>query len=196
MRDLEHALASLSTLDRKRYLVACVGSSLKRRIYRRRSFGVVVGLDVCKIESRRVAGALKKRSVGARTVARPGFVRSSPERMLSLGDISRAPVGRKRRRNLDVKRFRFKLVLMELVCEGEESRSTARDVGLKPVVAPSKRNRRKPWTYNKNCKHGNEVERCFRRSEGFRRIATRCDKLDAMFLASLNFVTIAILLKR
>ena len=32
--------------------------------------------------------------------------------------------------------------------KGDETRPTARDVGLKPVVSP-KRNRRKHWRYNK-----------------------------------------------
>ena len=79
----------------------------------------------------------------------------------------------------------------------DETRRTARDVGLKPVV-PSKRNLREHWTYNKKLyKRRNEVERFFRRIvEGFHRIATRYDKLDAMFLAFLNVVTIVILLKR
>ena len=86
---------------------------------------------------------------------------------------------------------------MDRAYEGDETRQTAREVGLKPVVPP-KRNRREPWTYNKKLyKRRNEVERFFRRIvEDFRRIATRCDKLDTMFLAFLNFVTIVILLNR
>ena len=86
---------------------------------------------------------------------------------------------------------------MDRAYEGDETRQTARDVGLKPVVPP-KRNRRKSWTYNKKLyKRRNEVERFFRSIvEGFRRIATRYDKLDTMSLAFLNFVTIVILLNR
>ena len=86
---------------------------------------------------------------------------------------------------------------MDRAYEGDETRQTARDVGLKPVVPP-KRNRREPWTYNKKLyKRRNEVERFFRRFlEDFRRIATRCDKLNVMFSAFLNFVTIVILLNR
>lgn len=83
---------------------------------------------------------------------------------------------------------------MDRAYEGDETRQTARDVGLKPVVPP-KRNRRNPWRYNKKLyKRRNEVERFFRRIKDFRRIATRYDKLDTMFLAFLNFVTIVILL--
>ena len=39
---------------------------------------------------------------------------------------------------------------MDRAYEGDETRQTARDVGLKPVVPP-KRNRRNPWRYNKTC---------------------------------------------
>ena len=86
---------------------------------------------------------------------------------------------------------------MDRAYEGDETRQTARDVGLKPVVPP-KRNRREPWTYNKKLyKRRNEVERFFRRFlEDFRRIATRCDKFDVIFSAFLNFATIVILLNR
>ena len=100
-------------------------------------------------------------------------------------------------RSLNIKRLGSKFVLMDRAYEGDETRRTARDVGLKPVVPP-KRNRRNPWRYNKKLyKRRNEVERFFRRNlEDFRRIATRYDKLDVMFLAFLNFVTIVILLNR
>ena len=85
---------------------------------------------------------------------------------------------------------------MDRAYEGDETRQTARDVGLKPVVPP-KRNRRKLWRYNKKLyKRRNEIERFFRRIQDFRRIATRCDKLDVMFSACLNFVAIVILLNR
>jgi transposase len=54
-------------------------------------------------------------------------------------------------------------------------------MGVSPVVPP-KKNRKKPWDYNKALyKQRNEVERMFRRLKGFRRIGTRYDKLDLMF---------------
>ena len=93
-------------------------------------------------------------------------------------------------------RPKSKFVLMDRAYEGDVTRQTTRDVGLKPVVPPN-RNRRKHWIYNKKLyKSRNEAEHYFRRIlEDFRPIATRCDKLDAMFLAFLNFVTIVILPK-
>ena len=40
-----------------------------------------------------------------------------------------------------------------------------------------------PWEYNKELyKRRNEVERLFRRLKGFRRIFSRFDKLDVLFL--------------
>ncbi|MBP3557243.1 MAG: transposase, partial [Thermoguttaceae bacterium] len=85
--------------------------------------------------------------------------------------------------------------LMDRAYEGDATRQTARDVGLEPVVPP-KRNRREPWDYDKKLyQRRNEVERFFRRIKDFRRIATRCDKLDVTFSTFLNFVTIVILLK-
>ncbi|MBR2002754.1 MAG: IS5 family transposase, partial [Thermoguttaceae bacterium] len=115
---------------------------------------------------------------------------------LSPGNVGDAPVGREILRNLNVKRLKSKFVLMDRAYEGDETRQTARDVGLKPVVPP-KRNRRKLWCYNKKLyKRRNEIERFFRRIQDFRRIATRYDKLDVMFSAFLNFVAIVILLNR
>ena len=66
---------------------------------------------------------------------------------------------------------------MDRAYEGDETRRTACDVGLKPVVPP-KRNRRNPWRYTKKLyKRRNEIERFFRR------IATRYDKLDVILSA-------------
>ena len=60
---------------------------------------------------------------------------------------------------------------------------------MTPVVPP-KSNRKTPWEYDRDrYKRRNEVERYFRRLKGFRRIATRYDKLDIMFFA---FVMLAV----
>lgn len=59
---------------------------------------------------------------------------------------------------------------------------------MRPVVPP-KLNRKKPWEYDKTLyKRRNEVER-FRRRFTLRRVFTRDDKLDIMYLA---FVLLAI----
>jgi len=151
------------------------------------------------------AGALKKRAASDRSDEGRKTTRDQGSRDRRQADASgRAKTlawerwrrARQSRtyRNLNVKRLKSKSVLMERAYEGDETRQTARDVGLKPVVPP-KHNRRKPWRYNKKLyKRRNEVERFFRRIKDFRRIATRYEKLDVMFSAFLNFVTIVILL--
>jgi transposase len=48
-----------------------------------------------------------------------------------------------------------------------------------------------PWRYSKAWyKRRNEIERLFRRLKGFRRIFSRFDKLDVMFMAFLCFALV------
>ncbi|CUS34008.1 transposase (fragment) [Candidatus Nitrospira nitrosa] len=64
------------------------------------------------------------------------------------------------------------------------------ELGYVPVVPP-KQNRRAPWEYDRVLyTHRNEIERLFRRLKGFRRLFSRVDKLDVMFLAFINFALI------
>jgi transposase len=63
--------------------------------------------------------------------------------------------------------------------------------GFIPVVPPTNK-RLDPWEYDRGVyKRRNEVERLFRRLKGYRRIFSRFEKLDAMFLAFLSFVLVA-----
>lgn len=56
---------------------------------------------------------------------------------------------------------------------------------------PPKHNRRAPWEYDRALyKRRNEIERLFRRLKGFRRIFSRFEKLDVMFIAFINFALI------
>jgi transposase len=72
-------------------------------------------------------------------------------------------------------------LLMDRAYEDGETRMLAFGWGYSPVVPP-KKNRKKPWEYDKELyKQRNEVERMFRRLKGYRRIGTRYDKLDLMF---------------
>ena len=58
-------------------------------------------------------------------------------------------------------------------------------------MVPPKSNRLRPWQYDKALyRKRNEIERLFRRLKGFRRIFSRFDKLDVVFLAFLNFALI------
>ena len=79
---------------------------------------------------------------------------------------------------------------MDRAYEGNETRQLALDLGFTPVVPPLK-TRRDPWTYNREMyRRRNEIERLFRRLKGFRRIFSRFEKLDVIFLAFILFALI------
>ena len=79
---------------------------------------------------------------------------------------------------------------MDRAYEGDETRQVAVDLGYVPVVPP-KQNRLAPWDYDQALyARRNEIERLFRRLKGFRRIFTRFEKLDDMFVAFINFALI------
>jgi len=90
---------------------------------------------------------------------------------------------------------RDRSLLMDRAYEGNETQCLSRSLGYDPVVPPNP-NRLKPWEYDKELyKKRNEIERLFRRLKGFRRIATRYDKLDVIFLAFIVFALIVEALK-
>lgn len=81
-------------------------------------------------------------------------------------------------------------LLMDRAYEGDETRQLVLDLGMIPVVPP-KANRVFPWDYDRALyKKRNEIERLFRRLKGFRRIFSRFEKLDVVFLAFLCFALI------
>lgn len=81
-------------------------------------------------------------------------------------------------------------MIMDKAYEGDETRQTVLDLGMIPVVPP-KSTRLNPWEYNRELyKKRNEIERFFRRLKGFRRIFSRFEKLDVVFLAFLYFALI------
>ncbi len=82
-------------------------------------------------------------------------------------------------------------LLMDRAYEGKETRQLALELGFTPVVPP-KQNRISPWDYDRAMyRRRNEIERLFRRLKGFRRILSRFDKLDVMFIAFIHFALIA-----
>src|SRR5258706_14202273 len=81
-------------------------------------------------------------------------------------------------------------LLMDRAYEGDETRQLVLSLGMIPVVPP-KSNRIEPWEYDRALyKKRNEIERLFRRLKGFRRIFSRFEKLDVLFLGFLNFALI------
>lgn len=72
---------------------------------------------------------------------------------------------------------------MDRAYEDDKTRALASDHGFIPVVPP-KKNRKEPWEYDKKLyKRRNEVERFFLRLKRFRKVCTRYDKLDVVFLS-------------
>ena len=85
--------------------------------------------------------------------------------------------------------------LMDRAYEGDETRALATKNGHEPIVPP-KKNRKEPWEYDKEkYKRRNVVERLFRRLKEFRKVYTRYDKTDTMFLAFIQFAFMIIWLK-
>ena len=79
---------------------------------------------------------------------------------------------------------------MDRAYQDNATRQLALDLGYQPV-APPLRTRLRPWQYDREMyKRRNEVERLFRRLKGFRRIFTRFEKLDALFLSFIIFALI------
>lgn len=109
---------------------------------------------------------------------------------LSPGQAGDAPQGRELLRRLGAPNRPLHL-LMDKAYEGNETRQLALDLGYIPVVPPL-RTRVEPWEYDREMyKRRNEVERLFRRLKGYRRIFSRFEKLDIMFLGFICFVLVA-----
>ena len=101
---------------------------------------------------------------------------------LSAGNCHDAPEGRNSISRIG-NAYKGIPVLMDRAYEGNETRQLALAFGHKPVVPP-KKNRIDPWDYDQELyKHRNVIERLFRWLKAFRRVFTRYDKTDAMFLA-------------
>ena len=109
---------------------------------------------------------------------------------LSPGQAHDAPEGRALLSRLGPPNRSLHLI-MDRAYEGNETRQLALDLGFIPVVPP-KENRLEPWEYDREMyKRRNEVERLFRRLKGFRRIFSRFEKLDVMFVGFICFALIA-----
>jgi transposase len=108
---------------------------------------------------------------------------------LSPGQAHDAPEGRRLLSTMGKPNWPMRL-LMDRAYEGEETRQLALDLGFIPVVPP-KSNRVEPWEYDRVMyRRRNEIERLFRRLKGFRRIFSRFEKLDVMFMGFIHFALI------
>jgi len=108
---------------------------------------------------------------------------------LSPGNENDAPCGRQLLLELGPMPEELPLI-MDKAYEGDETRQLVMDLGMIPVVPP-KCNRLHPWDYDRELyKKRNEIERLFRRLKGFRRIFSRFEKLDVVFLGFIYFALI------
>lgn len=79
---------------------------------------------------------------------------------------------------------------MDRAYEDNQIRQVALHLGFMPVVPP-KSNRVNPWGYDREMyKRRNENEPLFRRLKGYRRIFSRFEKLDVIYLGFIVFVLI------
>ena len=79
---------------------------------------------------------------------------------------------------------------MERAYAGDATRQLAVEVGYGPVVPPT-HTRLTPWAYDRALdQRRHAIERLFRRLKGVRRLFSRCETLDVMFVAFINFAWI------
>ena len=79
---------------------------------------------------------------------------------------------------------------MDRAYERNEPRQLALALGYE-LVGPPLRRPVEPWEcYREMYKRRNEIERLFRRLKGFRRIFSRFEKLDVVFLGVILFALI------
>src|ERR1700740_321879 len=144
-------------------------------------------------------GALKKNGPQAIGKSRGGWTtkihlvaanaRTAIVFALPQGNAHDAPQGRALLEELGPMPDRLSL-LMDKAYEDNLTRQLVLDLGMIPIVPP-KSNRIEPWEYDRALyKKRNEIERLFRRLKGFRRIFSRFEKLDVIFLAFLQFAFI------
>jgi transposase len=101
---------------------------------------------------------------------------------LSPGEAHDAPVGRQLLLELGPLPVEVPLT-MDRAYESDETRQLVLRMNMIPVVPP--------WEYDRELyKKRNQVERLFRRLKGFRRIFSRFEKLDVVFLAFIYFAFI------
>ena len=108
---------------------------------------------------------------------------------LTPGQRGDAPAGRELLRRL-VPVSGQPALIMDRAYHGDQTRQLARALGYRPVVPPPSY-RNPSWSYDRDLyRRRNEVERFFCRLKRFRRVATRYDKLDVIYL---SFVYLALI---
>ena len=115
--------------------------------------------------------------------------KSVVEFTLSAGQCHDAPQGRILMETVGKQDTVIPLI-MDKAYEDDFTRYIAQTLKFEPVVPP-KANRKDTWDYDKELyKRRNEIERLFRRLQGFRRIFCRYEKLDIMYIAFIQFALV------
>ncbi len=81
-------------------------------------------------------------------------------------------------------------LVMDRAYQGDETRNWRWTWGSHPWCRRSRLGRTRGSTTGRCNKRRNEVERLFRRLKGYRRIFSRFEKLDVMFIGFIHFVLI------
>ena len=115
--------------------------------------------------------------------------KSVVEFTLSAGQCHDAPQGRILMETVGKQDTVIPLI-MDKAYEDDLTRYIAQMLKFEPVVPP-KANRKDAWDYDKELyKRRNEIERLFRRLQGFRRIFCRYEKLDIMYVGFIQFALV------
>jgi transposase len=81
-------------------------------------------------------------------------------------------------------------LIMDSAYQGYETLRLARQLGYLPVVPPNPQ-RLVSWEYDRVVyRRRNEIERLFRRLKAYRRVFSRFDKLDVLFVGFIVFALI------
>ncbi len=81
-------------------------------------------------------------------------------------------------------------MIIDRAYEDNTTRAMIEDHGFSCVVPP-KITRKQPWEYDKEMyKRRNEIERYFRRLKNYRKVFTRYDKLDSIFISVIQLAMI------
>ena len=107
---------------------------------------------------------------------------------ISAGNKNDAPEGRKLIKGIYSENKHY--LLADRAYEDNETRKLSKKQGFRLIVPP-KKNRKNTWKYDKEIyKRRNEVERYIRRLKRFRRIFTRYDKLDVIYISMIRLAMI------
>ena len=107
---------------------------------------------------------------------------------LSSGNKNDAPEGRKLIQSIYSKTGQA--MIIDRAYEDNATRAMIEEHGFICIVPP-KITRKQPWKYDKEMyKRRNEIERYFRRLKNYRKVFTRYDKLDSIFISVIQLAMI------